>query len=694
MASVGTTLVCAGCGSQRMQPRHDRRGGATRHDKVKGGTGALDERVDGVLTSTQVVDIGDDKSIAQLAAELAPCLAPPTLTFSEVVVSMGERTVLGPVSGSMSGGRLIALLGPSGSGKTCLLTALSGLPGHGTTCRGSVELDGKPLPSLPLGSSSLNRQDEPLAPTLTPREALSFVAALKMSHLPAAKKHALVSSSLRDLHLLEIADTLIGDRAIGLSGVSGGERKRVGLGAMLVACPHVMLIDEPTSGLDAHTALHVVRLLSDMTTSGRLVVLSLHQPSTQIWALFADLWLLASGNLAYRGSPASSASQIQALLPNAPPQEAGVTDSDHLLCLLATLQPPSLKLLHTTAAIKGGDANGSGATPPSSHGSVGSSSGGRGSRLRRGCLVLKWCGWRSVAQLARDPAKLRTQLVVSVGMALLLGGIFYDVSADVAGFQNKSGALLFILFLVGLGGISTANTLTQDWPLLTAEWQNGVYPSAIFVSVKLAVELLTLRLLPTLALGAIFYPMMGLRHELEAFVVFLLASALASINAALLCNAIAACAPRSPGSVALVSSVLLLVLLLLSGFLINLAAMPAGLRWVADISFARYAFETMLTTELERELVSVDVPGAPKIQIKAELLLEVLGFDPNRTGVNLGILVAMSVLLWLLIVLLTALQLRMTKLVARCRIPMGGRKSAARGAPQSAPATRAEELRA
>ena len=67
------------------------------------------------------------------------------------------------------------------------------------------------------------------------------------------------------------------------------------ISSSLVGRAQVMLIDEPTSGLDAHTALRTVELLRRIAICGRLVVVSLHQPSSQIFQLVDDLMLLTRG---------------------------------------------------------------------------------------------------------------------------------------------------------------------------------------------------------------------------------------------------------------------------------------------------------------------------------------------------------------------------------------------------------------
>ena len=141
------------------------------------------------------------------------------------------------------------------------------------------------------------------------------------------------------------------------------------------------------------------------------------------------------------------------------------------------------------------------------------------------------------------------------------------------------------------------------------------------------------------------------------FGLFLVACFMAAADAALLCTAIYACAPLRPGAASLVATVLLLVLLLFSGFQLNLAHLPPSLSWIADISFARYAFEVMLCGELTGKVVGVAVPGAPPISLDAEVLLDLMGLECGRVGTDLWLLLAIFAVLLAATAAVLALQL-------------------------------------
>ena len=90
--------------------------------------------------------------------------------------------------------------------------------------------------------------------------------------------------------------------------MSGGERKRTNLGIELTADPEVLFLDEPTSGLDSFQAEAVVRVLSRLCKEGRTIFMSIHQPSSQVYALFDKLMLLSEGQCVYFGEASSAVS--------------------------------------------------------------------------------------------------------------------------------------------------------------------------------------------------------------------------------------------------------------------------------------------------------------------------------------------------------------------------------------------------
>lgn len=226
---------------------------------------------------------------------LMPCGA--VFTWKDLSYSVrapgGDRLLLDKVQGWVKPGMLGALMGASGAGKTTLLDVLAQRKTDGTI-RGSVMVGGRPLPVSFQRSAGYCEQLDVHEPLATVREALEFSALLRQGRdIPRQQKLQYVDTILDLLELSDLADTLIGQPGAGLTVE---QRKRVTIGVELVAKPSILLfLDEPTSGLDGQSAYNTVRFLRKLADLGQAVLVTIHQPSAQVFSVFDSLLLLAAG---------------------------------------------------------------------------------------------------------------------------------------------------------------------------------------------------------------------------------------------------------------------------------------------------------------------------------------------------------------------------------------------------------------
>ena len=75
----------------------------------------------------------------------------------------------------------------------------------------------------------------------------------------------------------------------------------VKIARQILTDPNILFCDEPTSGLDSFMAKTVVDVMRDMAARGKLIICTIHQPSSEIFALFDNLYLLAGGGVVYSG---------------------------------------------------------------------------------------------------------------------------------------------------------------------------------------------------------------------------------------------------------------------------------------------------------------------------------------------------------------------------------------------------------
>jgi ABC-2 type transport system ATP-binding protein len=189
----------------------------------------------------------------------------PIVEVEGVARSFGKTKALCGVDLEVPEGRVVALLGPNGAGKTTLVRILSTLlePDEGVARVAGFDVVEQPTAVRRV--IGLAGQYAAVDETLTGRENLEMVGRLsRLGKKLAAERAAEV---LERVSLVEDADRP-------LKTYSGGMRRRIDLGAGLVAHPRVLLLDEPTTGLDPANRVQLWAFLRELVREGASVLLT------------------------------------------------------------------------------------------------------------------------------------------------------------------------------------------------------------------------------------------------------------------------------------------------------------------------------------------------------------------------------------------------------------------------------------
>ena len=225
-----------------------------------------------------------------------------TLEANEVThrFSKGEIGLEG-ISFPVTRGELVCVMGASGSGKSTLLRVLAG---QLQPTSGEVILNGQSLyqnlDALKQYLSYMPQQDA-FDEHLTIGENLLFAAAIRAPHLSRRDRSRRLDAKLVELGLGERRDAVVGSPESKL--LSGGERKRLNLGLDMIGMSDVYLFDEPTSGLSSKDSEHVMEIIRGLAHN-KIVIVTIHQPSSKIFQMFHKATLLdKGGRLVFFGTP-------------------------------------------------------------------------------------------------------------------------------------------------------------------------------------------------------------------------------------------------------------------------------------------------------------------------------------------------------------------------------------------------------
>ncbi len=204
------------------------------------------------------------------------------------------------LSFTLRNGELLAIMGGSGTGKTTLLSLLNGtlIPQQGT-----ITINGHSI-TEPAAKALIGfvPQDDLLIEELTVYQNLWYTAKLCFEGMSDEDLDRRVMKTLKDLGLDAAKDLKVGSPIHKF--ISGGQRKRLNIALELIREPAVLFLDEPTSGLSSADTEKVINLLKEQTLKGKLIVVNIHQPSSDVYKLFDRLWLLDKGGYpVFDGNP-------------------------------------------------------------------------------------------------------------------------------------------------------------------------------------------------------------------------------------------------------------------------------------------------------------------------------------------------------------------------------------------------------
>nr|POE66839.1 pleiotropic drug resistance protein 1 [Quercus suber] len=305
----------------------------------------LKDRLDRVGIAIPTIEVHFEHLNVEAEAHVGSRALPTFLNFSVNIMEgflnylhilpsrKKHLSILQDVSGVIKPSRMTLLLGPPSSGKTTLLLALAGELDPDLKFSGKVTYNGHEMHEfVPQRTAAYVSQHDVHIGEMTVRETLAFSARCQgvgsryemLAELARREKAANIKPDpdvdiymkalategqevnvvtdyiLKVLGLEVCADTLVGNQM--LRGISGGQRKRVTTGEMLVGPSKVLFMDEISTGLDSSTTFQIVNSIKQYVhIFNGTAVISLLQPAPETYNLFDDIILISDSQIAYQG---------------------------------------------------------------------------------------------------------------------------------------------------------------------------------------------------------------------------------------------------------------------------------------------------------------------------------------------------------------------------------------------------------
>lgn len=531
-------------------------------------------------------------------------------------------SVLSNVNLVLKPGKMYLVLGPPQSGKTSLLKAIGGSLPQGYFPSGYKEkeyLTGQVfynnLVCCGEGTDKSNEnlfknlvafvnQHDTHAPRLTVGETFVFSGCCKDDSIRLNRKgiseNGKVGLTLKGLGLSHVKDTFVGNEQI--RGVSGGQRRRVTLGEMIVFDTPLLCGDEISTGLDTASTVDILRILSFTTRLfNKISVVSLLQPSPEAVAMFDDVIVLSEGHVIYAGTTRNAGEYFRNLGYRQPDS---MDDADYLLAvastdrkLLATGETHSAEMLATEyakseqrARIKGEQEKGW------DNNWVITGEKDIPKRFLQKYQNPFWVGvWLNLRRFftlwTRDRIFIRASVIKNIAMGLSVGFVFLGTTLDSSFFGVLFQGNLFIML-----GAMTAAPEKVDARAVFYKHSDSNFYSALSYVIGEALSAMPQMIIDVLLFGIFVYWMVGFVPTAASFVIYLLLFFFFTLSMGQTMGLLASIA-QTKTVVQAGGAVVLLMNVLFSGYIVSPNVIPVYWNWIYWITPLSWVYRSLLLNE-------------------------------------------------------------------------------------------------
>lgn len=657
------------------------------------------------------LNVSGSGAALQLQKNVASLLMAP-FRLREYFGHPPEKQILRNFNGSVRSGEMLIVLGRPGSGCSTFLKSVCGeLAGLHVDEKSVVHYNGitqdRFIKELK-GDIVYTQENEKHFPHLTVGQTLEFAAAARTPSarvlgLPRNAFSSYMAKIMMNIFgLSHTRNTKVGNDFV--RGVSGGERKRVSIAEMALAGSPIAAWDNSTRGLDAATALEFVRSLRIASNIGGATnAVAIYQASQSIYDIFDKAIVLYEGRQIYFGPADAARAYFENMGWFCPPRQ---TTGDFLTSVTNPqerkaregfenkvprtaddfekywLQSEIYKLcLQDIADAEkehpiGGDALD--VFRESKHQA-------QAKHVRPNSpftisipMQIKLCTVRAYQRLWNDKTSTLTTVIGQIVMALIIGSIFYGTPQSTGAFFAKGSVLFFAVLLNALIAITEINGLYDQRPIVEKHVSYAFYHPFAEALAGIVSDIPVKFLIAT-CFNIILYFLSGLRYEAGPFFVFFLFNFDAMLTMSAIFRTIAA-ATKAISQALAMAGVLVLAIVIYTGFTLQTTYMHPWFRWLNYINPVGYAFEAILANEVHNQryecaptslippygtadnfqcAVAGAIPGQTSV-LGDDWLQSTYGYTYSHVWRNLGILLAFQIFFYITYLVATELNAKST----------------------------------
>ncbi|KAK0450317.1 P-loop containing nucleoside triphosphate hydrolase protein [Desarmillaria tabescens] len=508
--------------------------------------------------------------------------------------SLKSQTILNGLDSIFPRSNLTGIIGSSGSGKTTLLNILSHrMKGTNLLIRGQLLYNDSP--SLSSVTYAYVTQSDVFLPTLTDLRLPDSI-----SH---EKRRSLVEEIILELGLKECADTLVGD-GVTRKGCSGGERRRLSVGVQLLGNPSILFLDEPTTGLDATSAYQLVKMLKSLAKKGRTIIMTLHQPRSEVFLLLDAVTLLARGQSLYAGPVVDAVPWFEHRLPS---PGVHVNPADYLINIAAIDSRTRetevagrarvnmlIAVWREESTMRFPDINP--AIVPSCYppGFVHDHPKVSFTRIVRALVS------RELKSNMRDKWGVIASWIEAVLMGLVVGLVFLQLPDSMAGIRSRQAALYVSVGFQGylVFTYEVYRLTSTDMPLFDREHGEGVVGVLPWIVSRRITHSILEDIIVPFVFSGISYVMIGLAPSAARFFYYFIVVLLMHY-ASLMFAGLSVAISRDFALSTLITNLAFAVHTHVCGFFLQADSIPVYLRWTKWISHLFYGFTALIDNEFK-----------------------------------------------------------------------------------------------